>query len=224
MDRKSKYCKKGTYSGYKKNNKERAALDYYSTPTEEVVNILQTMKEDNLLDIRDTDLILEPSCGGLHMVKGINTFFDENNISAKIIASDVQERDGCIDFDTAHFGDDYDFLSDDYPFIDNIDYIIMNPPYSTIEPFTMKSLGIAKKGVLLLGRLQFLEGESRFNKIFAADPPSDVYVYVDRIACYKNGDLSIKDSSAQAYAWFYWDLTTNKKDTIIHWLRRSNKK
>ena len=33
------YSKKGLYSGYKKNNKEREALDYYSTPTKEVENI-----------------------------------------------------------------------------------------------------------------------------------------------------------------------------------------
>ena len=37
------YSKKGLYSGYDKNNKEREALDYYATPPEEVTNILKVM-------------------------------------------------------------------------------------------------------------------------------------------------------------------------------------
>ena len=34
------YSKKGMYSGYDKNHKERDKKDYYSTPVEEVFNIL----------------------------------------------------------------------------------------------------------------------------------------------------------------------------------------
>lgn len=49
------YNKKGLYNGYDKNHKERDALDYYSTPTEEVINILETMQ----LDLSD-NIILEP--------------------------------------------------------------------------------------------------------------------------------------------------------------------
>ena len=40
----AQYNKKGMYNGYDKNNKEREALDYYSTPTEEVENILSIIK------------------------------------------------------------------------------------------------------------------------------------------------------------------------------------
>jgi len=50
-----KYNKRGLYNGYDKNHKERDALDYYSTPTEEVINILETMQ----LDLSDS-IILEP--------------------------------------------------------------------------------------------------------------------------------------------------------------------
>ena len=49
------YTVKGLYNSYDKNHKERDALDYYSTPTEEVVNILETMQ----LDLSD-NIILEP--------------------------------------------------------------------------------------------------------------------------------------------------------------------
>lgn len=120
-----------------------------------------------------------------------------------------------------HSGTEYDFLSDNYPY-NNADYVIMNPPYSTIEPFVIRGLEIAQKGLLVLGRLQFLEGKGRYDNIFSGTPPTDVFVYVDRIKCYKNGDASITGSSAQAYAWFYWDKKDLTKQTKLHWIRRKN--
>ena len=166
--------------------------------------------------------ILEPSAGGGHMLQGIKNYLADNVNNVTIIATDIQDR-GCKDIEA---GAAFDFLSDEYPYKDNIDYIIMNPPYSIIEPFVMRSLGIANKGILMLGRLQFLEGEKRFENILAEYPPTDVYVYVDRIACFRNGDISQKMSSAQAYAWFYWDIEkvpTTIYNSKIHWLRRADK-
>ena len=96
----------------------------------------------------------------------------------------------------------------------------MNPPYSTIEPFTIRALEIAEKGVLMLARLQFLEGKGRYENILRDNPPTDVYVYVDRIKCYKNGDFTQTESSAQAYAWFYWNKEKTDKETKLHWIRR----
>ena len=40
------YTKNGLLNGYKKNNKERAELDYYATPTVEVENILTVLNYD----------------------------------------------------------------------------------------------------------------------------------------------------------------------------------
>ena len=99
----------------------------------------------------------------------------------------------------------------------------MNPPYSTIEPNVMRALGIANKGVILLGRLQFLEGQGRYENIFNDNPPTDVYVYVDRIACFRNGDLNIKPDSVQAYALFIWDFINENKTPNLHWIRRLDK-
>ena len=199
-----KYSKKGLYSAYDKNHKERDALDYYSTPTEEVLNILEVMQ----LDINGT--ILEPCCGGGHMVKGIQQY-----TNAPIIASDIKDRGFRDDNITLAYEQDY--LSDDYPFF-TADYVIMNPPFKLIEPFIIRSLEIAQKGILMFGRLQFLEGQNRYKNILKDNPPSDVWVYIDRVACFKNGDTSIKPDSVQAYAWYYWDKTTSTKETKLHWL------
>ena len=155
------------------------------------------------------------------MFKGIEEYVLKNNYTTSIIATDIKERAKNIEFPHG-VGEKFDFLSDDYPLPINesIDYIIMNPPYSTIEPFTIRALEIAEKGVLMLGRLQFLEGKSRYENILKDNPPTDIYVYVDRIKCYKNGDTTDTESSAQAYAWFYWDIENKNKNSQIHWIRR----
>ena len=81
-----------------------------------------------------------------------------------------------------------------------------------------------QKGVLMFGRIQFLEGINRYEMINKNFPPTDVYVYVDRICCYPNGDTSEKPATIQCYAWFYWDLNySSSYDTKLHWIRKANK-
>lgn len=217
------YDNKGLYNKYDKKHKERDSLDYYSTPIEEVTNILNEMGINFC-----NKTILEPCCGGGHMYQGILDYFTTDNYADAVIATDIQERANEIVF-PHETGEQYDFLSDNYTVPNDlpIDYIIMNPPYSTIEPFTIRALEIAETGVLLLGRLQFLEGKGRYDTILKDTPPSDIWVYVDRIKCYKDGDTSVSGSSAQAYAWFYFNTekikNKEKYDTKVHWIRRVDK-
>lgn len=210
------YTSKGLYNKYDKNHKERNKLDYYATPTNETLNGLRAVG----IEFADSDTILEPSCGGGHMVAGIQQYLSETNSAVKLIATDIHKHPIICDFE--HFtGEEYDFLSDDYPYGKNIDWIIMNPPYATIEPFTIRALEIAKKGVIMLGRLQFLEGAGRYETILSENPPTDVYVYVDRIQCWKDG-IKPTGSSAQAYAWFVWNNSEAPAAPRIHWLRRAD--
>ena len=207
--------------GYDKNHKEREALDYYATDPKEVKNILDVLK---IKDI-DKSIILEPCAGGGHMLYAILNYLNNNyNTYFAPLATDVQKRELFDEHLEISTGKEFDFLSDDYPYTENIDYIIMNPPYSVIQPFVMKSLEIANKGVLILGRLQFLEGGKRYESIFKENPPTDIYVYVDRINCYKNGDFN-RGSGQQAYAWYYWDFTKKEQNKIeTHFIRRADKK
>lgn len=222
MDKHKSYNKLGLYNSYDKNHKERDALDYYATPTKEVENILYNLH----LDFNNAT-ILEPCVGGGHMLKAILDYCTDlaswNSIPKKIIATDIKNRGAgeYCKYNEKQLVFDYelDFFADDYPY-NSVDYIIMNPPYSTIEPFTIRALEIAEKGVLMLARLQFLEGKGRYENILKDNPPTDVYIYVDRIKCYKNGDFSQTESSAQAYAWFYWNKEKENKETKLHWIRR----
>lgn len=177
------YTNKGLYNAYKKNNKEREEKDYYSTPTEEVYNILNRLNYDF-----SDKIILEPCIGGGHMAKGIEKYLDANcQIPAAMVGSDVQDRGFVSDKWVCHYGLDYDFLGDGYVF-NKADVIIMNPPYSILEPFLIRALEIADEKLIVLCRMQVLEGEGRYEKIFANNPPTAIYQYVDRIQCWKNGE------------------------------------
>ena len=214
------YTNKGLYNAYDKNHKERDKLDYYATPTVEVINILDELGIDF-----SNQTILEPCVGGGHMAEGILNYLSDDIENIKLIGTDIRNRGYSNDAWELECGPEYDFFADDYPYYE-ADWVIMNPPYGVIEPFTIRALDIAKKGVIMLGRLQFLEGEGRFEKILQFNPPSDVYVYVDRIQCWKDG-LKPDGSSAQAYAWFVWDKTKSNDvlvDTKVHWIRRADKK
>ena len=214
------YTNKGLYNAYDKNHKERDKLDYYATPTAEVENILDELNIDFI-----SQSVLEPCIGGGHMAEGIENYIYKNGYIEKVrlIGTDIRDRGYQNDIWDLEYG--LDFFADDYPY-DEADWVIMNPPYGVIEPFTIRALDIAKKGVIMLGRLQFLEGEGRFEKILQYNPPTDVYVYVDRIQCWKDG-LKPDGSSAQAYAWFVWNREKNNEYLVeprIHWIRRADKK
>lgn len=212
-----KYSAKGLYAGYDKNNKEREALDYYATPPQEVTNILNKMKL-NLVG----KTVLDPGCGEGHLLKGVRDY----EADSYLLGTDIKDRTGAVTHLLKEegniffkYGEKYDFLSEDYLFSD-VHYVIMNPPYSVLIPFIQHSLSIATEGVLMLGRLQALEGVKRYETIFRDYPPTKVFVYVDRIACYKNGDFSLPPNSIQAYAWFYWDKKDTSKITTLDFIRK----
>lgn len=214
-----KYTKKGGYGAYDKNNKEREALDYYATPPEEVLNILEQY-HPNFKGVT----ILEPCCGGGHMVEGIVMYCEKHDMRPKrIIATDIQDR-GAKDYINRdyieyYFGTDYDYLSTTYPFW-NVDYVIMNPPFSLIEPFVLQSIDRSNRHVIMFGRTKFIESQGRYEHILKPLPFDIMYQYVDRVACYKNGDFTLNPDSIESYAWFVWDGTISV-NPIIKWIRRA---
>lgn len=207
------YTNKGLYNGYKKNHSEREKNDWYSTPPTEVTNILNQLQYDFT-----GKSILEPCCGGGHMIAGIQKYLDEKSQKpSKLIGTDFKDRNFRSTIWNLEYG--LDFLTDDYPY-NKADVIIMNPPFSTIEPFTIRALEIAQEKLIMLARTQFIEGLSRYEKIFKDNPPTYIYQYIDRIQCWKGG-VKPSGSSAQAYAWFIWDKEKKGQETILRHLYRS---
>jgi len=206
------YTNKGLYNSYKKNNKERAAEDYYATPTVEVTNILSTLGYDF-----SNQTILEPCVGGGHMAEGIIEYLNKSKAkNVKLIGTDIKDRG----YKNQQWNLIYekDFLADDYP-IEKADVIIMNPPYATLEPFLIRALEIAQDKLIVLCRTQATEGISRFEKIYKEQPFTDIYQYVDRIQCWRNG-VPPTGSSAQAYCWLVWDKKKKVEYPQFHFIRR----
>ena len=188
--------------GYKKNHEDREENDFYATDPNEVYNICSYEKL--------IGTVLEPSCGMGHMVKGIQKHKAYENI--KIVATDLIDRG---------FGESgYNFLDYNYPYVNDIGTIIMNPPFKFIEEFVVKSIEIAQHKVILLARNQFLEGGGRYNNIFSKTPPARIYQYVDRIACAKDGNFKRNMISNMAFSWFIWDKDTYDGNTYMKWIRK----
>ncbi len=178
-------------------NISREQNDFYATPPKEVENILQYEKLEGD--------ILENSCGNGSISKVLKAKYP----NSRIISTELINRG---------YGETgLDFLDDKYPY-DNIDNIVMNPPFKLLNEFLKKSISITNKKVIMLGRIQVLETKGRY-EIFKDTPPTRVYVYVDRISCLKNGNG--KGQNAMTYAWYVWDKQGTTNITELKWIRRS---
>lgn len=176
-----------------RSSEDRQAEDFYATPIEEVENILSFEPL--------TEPILDNSCGTGNIVKGL-----EKKGYKNIIATDLYDR---------NYGEvGLDFISEEYPYKTGIKSIIMNPPFKYINEFVVKSLKLAEDKVVVLARLQFLESVKRYEDIFKENPPSRIYVYVDRVSCARNGEFKKKMSQSMTYAWFVWDKHTSEKGQL----------
>ena len=94
-------------------------------------------------------------------------------------------------------------------------HIITNPPYTYAQQFVERSLSLLPNGgkAAFFLKLTFLEGQKR-REFFKKYPPKTIYVSSSRVMCVKNGDFSIKGSSAIAYAWFVWEKGFTGAPTI----------
>lgn len=92
--------------------------------------------------------------------------------------------------------------------------IITNPPYKYVTEFVKHALEIVpnKNKVAMFLKLLFLESIERYN-LFLEHPVKKIYVFSDRIKCYKNADFSM-NSGAICYAWFVWEKGYQGSTTI----------
>jgi hypothetical protein len=178
----------------------KQSLDFLPTPPWATRAFLQTILTPMLEEsgVGREPTIWGPCCGAGHMAIPLDQAFDH------VFASDVADwghgsrRD--LDFTFATAGDA------PWP----VDWVITNPPFVLAERILDRALSIARQGVALLLRLQWLEGEERFRLIFGTDRrPLLVCPFVERVPMIE-GVWDPEASSATAYAWFVWrtDLAT----------------
>ena len=176
---------------------DREAVDFYSTDPECVRDLISREQFSHK--------VLEPCCGNGNIAKELS------DIGFDVTATDLYDHGyGTSGVDCFEY------------FRINQD-IITNPPYSLTTEFIDHMLEQLEPGhkMALFLKLQILEGQARYQKIFAQGKLKRVYVYVNRVACYKNderyqknddGSLILdkagnpkKIGSAACYAWFIFD-------------------
>ena len=170
---------------------ERQTHDYYATPPNAVIQLLQKEKF--------ATNILEPACGEWHISQTLEL------VGHKVLSSDLINRG---------YGEQRDFLWPDFMDSWHGD-IITNPPFSMVTEFLEKGMSIIRdnqKFAMLL-RIQFLEWVKR-NEVFKRYPPKTIYVFSRNIRCAKNWDFANATGNASTYCWFVWEKGYKGKPSI----------
>lgn len=171
-----------THGASNHSESDRAELDYYATDPEAVEALLQVECF--------SPYIFEPACGGCHISKVlIDRGFD-------VISTDIVNRGSVHQTYTKDF----------FEIKENFRDIITNPPYKFATEFAEHALDISDVSVkvAMFLKLTFLEGAKR-KQLFDKYPPKKIYVFRNRIDCWKNGTKPDKPSRAVCYAWFVWE-------------------
>lgn len=164
---------------------DRAEHDYYATDPDAVEKLLQFEHFNHH--------IYEPACGGCH-ISNVLIAHGYDVVSTDIVNRGSDNQTGVQDFLAYH------------PEHKNTRDIITNPPYKYAMEFAEHALDISDAGVkvAMFLKLTFLEGGKR-KHLFDRHPPKKIYVFRNRIDCWKNGIKPDKASKAVCYAWFVWE-------------------
>lgn len=155
----------------------------------------------------------EPACGEGHIAGVLEEYF------ATVIASDIFDYsvDGkmppawwrALDFLDPTAGEDGTPV---------VDWIITNPPFSDkAEAFVLRAIDLAKVGVAMFFRLQWLETVGRYERIFAAHPPAVIAQFAERVPLHK-GAWKPDGSTATAYLWIVWLKGRDSRHTEFVWI------
>jgi hypothetical protein len=166
------------------------ALDFFPTPPWATRALFRHVLP--ALGVGPIGRLWEPACGEGHMAEVINEFAD-----APVIATDI--------FDYGYGTAPQDFLGGIFsaPLTDRVDWIITNPPFKPADQFALRALDLARGGVALLLRTQWLESEDRYYSIFRDRPPSLFAPFVERVPMLR-GRWDPDASTATSYSWFVW--------------------
>lgn len=151
----------------------------------------------------------EPACNRGYMVRPLQEYF------RRVYASDIHNYSG--EFDGQEWIEDFLWGAGAPNAIENkhIDWIITNPPFRLAEQFIERARSIARVGVCMLVRTQFLEGIGRHDRLFKKNPPSVIAQFSERLPLVK-GRVDPKVSTATSYCWVCW--RHDEYDTRFVWI------
>lgn len=182
---------------------KREENDFYATDPQTLKMFLYEFWKDNGFEGGE---ILEPACGQGHISKTLKELLPRFNITS----TDLIDRGygtGGIDFLTHNYGRTFDV-------------VITNPPFSLAKEFIEKGLEVSDKHVIMLCKIQLLEGIKR-KDMFENTPLKYVYVHTTRQATWKEGQpldpKGKKWATTMCLAWFVWDKEYTG-EPMIKWI------
>jgi hypothetical protein len=178
------------------------SLDYFPTPPWATRALFECVLP--ALDISRVGIVLEPACGEGHMAEICREY------AAGIFASDIFPYG---------YGAVRDYLDDGE--VPAHDWTITNAPFNEATAFAERALfhpaSKARHGVALLVRTAWLEGKSRYERLFKETPPNLVGVFAERVPMVK-GRWDPAATTATSYAWFVWKQPATSVLTRIVWI------
>jgi predicted RNA methylase len=179
---------------------DRIPLDAYFTPDPLAVALV------SLLDIRNGDMVIEPSCGGGAFVRAIHAAAP----SAHVLGIDINpDAPGLVAADSSMVGD-WPALA---PSLEVATWVVGNPPYGAAASHIAAALD-AGLNVAMLLRLAMLEGGARFAwwRECAAPRLHTVYALAERPSFTGGG------TDSAAYGWFVWGPEPVAGGPRLRWL------
>lgn len=164
--------------------------DFYPTPPEATKALLGVESFDGP--------IWEPACGD----GAISQILADAGHS--VVSTDLVDRG---------YGDSHiDFLMEWQPRAPNI---VTNPPFKLATQFIEHALSLTTGKVVMLGRLAWLEGVERREKLYDGGPIARVHVFSKRLTMQRARQAEESDAGGMiAFAWFVWEKGYEGKPTL----------
>ena len=174
------------YVGHNANN-DREKNDFYPTPDNATQSLLDRQKfEGN---------IWECACGNGAMSKLMI------NNGYYVYSSDLIDRG---------YGEtEIDFLQSTR----QADNIVTNPPFNLATEFTTHAFTLARKKVVMLSKISYLEGVKRREQIFNKKKLEKVLIFSRRVPFKKESSNKLA-GGLMAFGWFIYDVNYNGLPTI----------
>jgi hypothetical protein len=181
------------------------SLDFFPTPPWATRTLIEDILMREPIKLQpDVFTVWEPACGEGHISGVLAEYF------GNVVATDVFDYsaegvsppawNGVLDFLDPSNG------AADLVEGEDVDWIITNPPFAeqkTLE-FTLRALKLAKRGVAMFVRQQWLDsGIERYERLFRDMPPTIYAQFVDRVNLCK-GRWDPEGGTATAYCWLIW--------------------
>jgi len=143
------------------------SLDYFPTPpwaTRALIDLV--LFEALSIEVNDA-IAWEPACGEGHIAEVLSEYFRE------VVASDIHDYgygEHVVDF----------LVCEQLARKEDADWIITNPPFGAkSEAFLLHALELATVGVAMFVRLQWLETEGRYERVFSQFPPTLIAFFAE---------------------------------------------